>query len=181
VEEEVSINAEGGFVATALGYGLVVNSPSVPLDVSSLIRTLNGQNVFGLSQVQLASFPPSALSDGVRIRPEFLRLAFTNNGTLATDLPPELAGKIFERLNRTDDVSFRYTLFDTGRGRELQNQRIHNIAGLGIANGHRPFKTFARPMVFLPRSTIRITVEEHFGRGTLFLVFQGYKVLRNSR
>jgi hypothetical protein len=179
VEEEVSINAEGGFVATALGYGLVVNSPSVPLDVSSLIRTRNGQSVFGLSQVQLGSFPPSALSDGVRIRSEFLRLAFMDNGDLATDLPVELAGKMFERLNRTDDVSFRYTLFDTGRGRELQNQRIHNIAGLGIANGHRPFKTFARPMVFLPRSTIRITVEEHFGRGTLFLVFQGYKVLRN--
>jgi hypothetical protein len=172
VEEEVSINAEGGFVATALGYGLVVDTQSVPLDVSGL-----GQDV-NLSNVQLNRFPPSALSDGVRVRLEFLRLAFKDDGNLAT-LPVELAGKIFERLNRTDDVSFRYTLFDTGHGRELQNQRIHNIAGLGIANGQRPFKTFARPMVFLPRSTIRITVEEHFGRGTLFLVFQGYKVLRN--
>jgi hypothetical protein len=31
-------------------------------------------------------------------------------------------------------------------------------------------------MIFLPRSTIRVTIEEHFGRGTLFCVFQGYKV-----
>ena len=33
-------------------------------------------------------------------------------------------------------------------------------------------------MTFLPRSTIRVQVEEAFGRGRLFLVFQGYKMLR---
>jgi len=59
----------------------------------------------------------------------------------------------------------------------LQNLPINNIAGLGIANGKRPFKHLARPMVFQPRSTIRVTVEERFGRGTLFIVFQGFKVL----
>jgi hypothetical protein len=176
VEEEVSINVEGGFVATALGYGLVVDAASVPLNVPDTLIT--AQRTFDLAQVPLRSFASSALSDGVRIRREFLRLAFENNGGLAADLPVGLAGKIFERLNRTEAVSFRYAIFDTGRGRELQNQPIHNIAGLGIANGDRPFKTFARPMVFRPRSTVRIAVEEHFGRGTLYLVFQGYKILR---
>ena len=83
---------------------------------------------------------------------------------------------MFESLNRADDVSFRYTLFDGGTGRELQNGLIHNIAGLGIANGDRPFKRFARPMIFYPRSTIRVLVQEHFGRGRLYLVFQGYKL-----
>jgi hypothetical protein len=77
-------------------------------------------------------------------------------------------------------VSFRYAIFDTGTGRDLQNQPIHNIAGLGIADGERPFKKFARPMIFLPRSTIRVTVQEHFGRGTLYFVFQGYKVLASA-
>jgi hypothetical protein len=77
-------------------------------------------------------------------------------------------------------VSFRYAIFDSGTGRELQNKPIHNIAGLGIANGDRPFKKFARPMIFLPRSTIRVEAEERFGRGTLFLVFQGYKILGTS-
>ena len=85
--------------------------------------------------------------------------------------------ELFERLNRPEDVSFRYTIFDSGRGRELQNQPFHNIAGLGIASGERPFKRLARPMVFLPRSTIRVRIEERFGRGTLFIVFQGYKIL----
>ncbi len=59
----------------------------------------------------------------------------------------------------------------------MQNQPINNIAGLGIANGERPFKKLARPMLFLPRSTIRVTVDERFGRGNLFIVFQGYKRL----
>jgi hypothetical protein len=129
-----------------------------------------------LADLKLQDFPPNALSDGIRIRPNFVRIAFQNNGELNLVLP-DLADQIFESLNRPEDVSFRYTIFDGGTGRELQNQPLNNIAGLGIATGERPFKKFARPMIFLPRSTIRVTVEERFGRGRLFFVFQGYKVL----
>ena len=174
VETEVSINVEGGFVATALGYGLAVETSEVPIRVPP---ELISDATFPLSELSLRAFSAKALGDGIRIRPNFVRIAFTDNGELA-NLSVDLANKIFEPLNRPEDVSFRYTIFDGGRGVELQNQPIHNIAGLGIANGDRPFKRFARPMIFLPRSTIRITIEEHFGRGTLFLVFQGYKVLR---
>jgi hypothetical protein len=88
-----------------------------------------------------------------------------------------LASRLFERLNRPEDVSFRYAIFDSGTGHELQNRSLNNIAGLGIANGDRPFKKLARPMSFLPRSTIRVQVEERFGRGSLFIAFQGYKLL----
>ena len=171
LEEEVSINVEGGFVATAIGYGLAVDAQDVELAVPAT-------GTLDLSTRSLRDFPTDALVDGIRVRPNFLRMAFRDNGSLADKLPVDLANRIFERLNRIEDVSFRYALLDTGRGRELQNQPIHNIAGLGIANGDRPFKKFARPMVFLPRSTIRITVEERFGRGRLFLVFQGYKDVR---
>jgi hypothetical protein len=159
------------------GVTTIINlHPSVPIvpTVSGPITTID------LSRLPLRLFPPDALRDGFRIRPNFVRLAFANNGNLATALPIELADKPFERLNRPEDVSFRYTILDSARGREIQNQLIHNIAGLGIANGDRPFKKFARPMIFLPRSTIRVTVQEHFGRGTLFLVFQGYKILGAS-
>jgi len=99
-----------------------------------------------------------------------------DGGGLTTRLPVELVDKIFEPLNRADDVSFRYTIFDVSTGRELQNGLINNVAGLGIANGDRPFKKFARPMIFYPRSAIRVMVQEHFGRGRLFVVFQGYKL-----
>ena len=169
IDEEVPVNAEGGFVATSIGYGLAVESLDVPVrDVSD--------NPVNLGNLTFNQFPTSALQEGIRVRPNFLRIAFGNDGGLNT-VPKNVVDRVFERLNRPDDVSFRYSIFDTGTGRELQNQPIHNIAGLGIANGDRPFKRLARPMVFQPRSTIRLTVEEKFGRGTLFIVFQGYKLL----
>ena len=71
---------------------------------------------------------------------------------------------------------------DSGSGRELQNKSVHNIAGLGAADGDRPFRPFARPVPFVPRSTIRIEIEElsagpFFKDGTLFIVLHGYKRL----
>jgi hypothetical protein len=176
-EVEIPVNVEGGFVATALGYGLAVAELGVNIKELATRLGLVTDDKINLSLLPLRIFPRNALSDGIRIRPNFLRLAFMDNGSLSTALPADLLDRIFEPLNRPEDVSFRYTIFDSGRGVELQNQPIHNIAGLGIANGDRPFKRFARPMIFLPRSTIRITIEEHLGRGTLFVVFQGYKVL----
>jgi hypothetical protein len=166
IETEIPINVEGGFVTTSIGYGLEVQS----LDVS--VTSFSGN----LASLRLDQFPTSALQDGIRIRPNFLRVALDGD-QLQTITQIELVNRVFERINRPEDVSFRYSFFDSGMGRELQNQPINNIAGLGIANGERPFKKLARPMLFLPRSTIRVTVEEHFGRGNLFIVFQGYKNL----
>lgn len=173
IETEIPINAEGGFVTTSLGYGLAVDT----LDVS---LTPSPPDPANLGNITLAQFPTSALQDGIRIRPNFLRIAFDNNGLLNTALPVNVVNRLFERLNRPEDVSFRYSIFDAGAGRELQNQPINNIAGLGIANGDRPFKKLAKPLLFGPRATIRVTIEELFGRGTLFVVFQGYKILGSS-
>jgi hypothetical protein len=170
LDTEIPINVEGGFVSTALGYGLAADERNVQVQATT----------GNLAVIKLRDFPPTALRDGIRIRPNFVRIAFQNDGALNTDLPADLAKQIFESLNRPEDVSFRYTIFDGGSGREVQNQPLNNIAGLGIATGERPFKKFARPMILSPRSTIRITVEERFGRGRLFFVFQGYKVLLGS-
>jgi hypothetical protein len=168
IEAEIPINVEGGFVTTSIGYGLAVESLDVPVS--------NPTNITSLGTLTLSQFPTSALQDGIRIRPNFLRVALNGSG-LGTIDQLGLVNRMFERLNRPEDVSFRYSIFDSGTGRELQNQLINNIAGLGIANGDRPFKQLARPMLFLPRSTIRVIVEEQFGRGNLFIVFQGYKRL----
>ncbi len=189
LEDEISVNVEGGFVATSIGYGLAVEDTGVnialpdpnTLPAGSPLRALlqgwQAANGIDLSQFPLRFFPPDALLDGLRLRPNFLRVALGNNGALANQLPFSLIGRIFERLNRPENVSFRYEIFDGGTGHELQNRPLHNVAGLGIANGDRPFKKLARPMSFLPRSTIRVKVEERFGRGTLFIAFQGYKLL----
>jgi len=201
LETEATVNAEGGFVATSIGYGLLVEESEATIEWSrasevknatlrALLTTiavdfqkwLNAKKVgppplINLANVPLRFFPSSALIDGIRIRPDRLRIAFKDNGDLADNLRIDLVNELFEQLNRPEDVSFRYTIFDSGRGRELQNQPLHNVAGLGIADGDRPFKKLARSMVFLPRSTIRVRVEERFGRGTLFVVLQGYKFL----
>jgi hypothetical protein len=193
LEDEVNVNTEGGFVATDVGYGLEVEDPGVAIlwdnadDIT--IPTLktavlamrdqlgNPSATVDLGLLPLRLFPTSALQEGIRIKPDFLRIAFAAGGTLNAVLPVSLLDQVFERLNVPDAVSFRYAIFDSGRGIELQNQPIHNLAGLGAANGARPFKKLARPMVCVPRSTIRVRVEEHAGRGTLFIVFQGFKRL----
>ena len=83
---------------------------------------------------------------------------------------------------RAAGVQFLYTIVDSGSGRELQNKSVHSIAGLGSADGDRPFRPFARPVPFVPRATIRIEIEELsvgplFKDGTLFIVLHGYKRL----
>jgi hypothetical protein len=173
VESEVTVNAEGGFVATSIGYGLLVEEREAAIEGAIIVLDLR----FNLAAVPLRAFSTSALTDGIRIRADRLRVAFKDNGQLGDSVPIDGANELFERLNRPEDVSFRYTIFDSGRGRELQNQPLHNVAGLGIADGDRPFKKLARSMIFQPRSTIRVRVEERFGRGTLFIVLQGYKFL----
>lgn len=85
-------------------------------------------------------------------------------------------------LLRYGGVHFLYSIVDSGTGRELQNRQVHNIAGLGSADGDRPFRPFARPVSFVPRSSIRIEVEEvsfgpFFKDGTLYIVLHGYKRL----
>jgi len=212
VETETTINVEGGFVASSVAYGLLVEEIEVPIQwaratevkntaprgasatpFSGLIQQLaksrqdwlkdpvaNALPSMNLADLPLRLLPTSALTDGIRIKPDHVRIAFENNGRLASDLPVTWLDEIFERLNTPEDVSFRYSIYDSGRGRDLQNQPLHNVAGLGIANGNRPFKKLARSMVFLPRSTIRVRVEEVFGRGTLFIVFHGFKFLATS-
>lgn len=174
MEDEISINTEGGYYATSIGYGLQVGDGNVQFNVS-------GTGPVDLkNDVTLSNFPVSALIDGFRIKPGFMRLAVSDSGSLNTALPAALVHSIFETLNRAEDVSFRYSIFDGGRGRELQNEPIQNIAGLGIANGDRPFKKLAWPLHLEPRSTLRVSVEERFGRGDLFIVLQGYKLLAGS-
>ncbi|WP_409234309.1 hypothetical protein [Streptomyces sp. PA5.6] len=93
--------------------------------------------------------------------------------------PADAARCLFARFCGID---FTYSIIDSGTGRELQNRAIHNIAGLGSPDGARPFRPMAKPMLFLPRSTIRIVVDEVsegplFEGAQLFFVLHGYKML----
>ena len=180
VADEIVVNVEGGFVAEYVGYGLEAGTQRVPF-LSGAMRalSLSAGAAVSLPSVPLKAFPTAALVAGIRLRADMLRVAFRSGGggALEPNFPPDFVDDLFESLNRPDDVSFLYSFFDGGSGRELQNRPIHNVAGLGIANGDRPFKRLGHPMVFLPRSTLRAEIEERFGRGTLYLAFQGYRAV----
>ena len=170
VEDEVPVNVDGGYIALALGYSLDTRGAGLQVEA-----TPNDGEV-ALAEIKLREIKPAeALLDGIRLDPIRVRLAFAN-GQLSS-LPQATAERMLKRLNLADDVRFFYSIIDSGTGRELQNRLVHSVAGLGIANGDRPFRIFHKPMMFLPRSSIRIQVREISGRGRLFIVFQGYKML----
>ena len=179
-EDEVPINIDGGYLATSIGYSLDVPDTSVEV-LAPPANTGQDQGAgedVDLNQIAVKDFSPlETLFEGIRIHPLRVRFAYSCDGRLAR-VPREMLGRLFQRANRAEEVRFRYTITDSGTGRDLQNQPNFNLAGLGIANGDRPFKVLHRPMTFLPRSTIRVQVEEIFGSGRLFIVFQGYKILR---
>jgi hypothetical protein len=176
IDTELPVSADGGYVATSIGYGLAAEQQDVKVGRADLATP-----AFDLGSLSLRAFSADALLDGIRVKPGWMRVALENGGKLSSAFQTELLDNVFERINRPEDVSFRYAIHDTGTGRELQNQRLNNIAGLGIADGNRPFKSLPRAMVFQPRSTIRIEIEEQYGRGQLYIVFHGYKFLDNLR
>jgi len=78
-------------------------------------------------------------------------------------------------------VQFLYALSDRGTGRDFQSEPLLNTAGLGTIDGDRPFRYFATPIVFPPRTNIQLDVipKTDF-RGELYFTLHGYKVLGGS-
>jgi len=173
-ETQVNVNVDGGYVATSIGYSLDVSRSPTQVELPELLDVPEGDPV-PVGGLHLARIPSDFLREGFRIRPSALRLAFAN-GTLSA-LPKPVVARLFEPLNIPERVEFEYAIQDTGTGRSWQTRPVFNVAGLGSADGDRPFRHLAWPMHFLPRSTIRIRVREIFGRGRLYIVFHGYKTL----
>lgn len=122
----------------------------------------------------LASIPAKFLAGGFRLNPLVLRRLEND-----VPIPPEELEEAFQPCGAfPENLSFLYSIIDNGTGRELQSEPIHNIAGLGIANGDRPFRIFPKPIFFEPKSVVLFQVQEILGGpGTLYFVLQGYKVL----
>jgi len=166
VQDVINISTEGAFVAVAIGYSFI------PAKLPP--QTQSG----GVEIVSLADIP----TDGVGW--------LVANAILPVEGDPRMLAQCL--LVRLCGIDFKYSVVDSGSGRELQNQPIHNIAGLGEATGNRPFRPLAKPMLFMPRSTIRIEIEEisegpMYGYddpatkqrigAELFIVLHGYKML----
>jgi hypothetical protein len=165
IEQVISISVEGAFVVTSIGYSFI----PAPLPAGGPGGVINLEAV---DELGAADLPGQFL--------DFL-------GRLSGD-PRMLAQSLLARICGID---FLYSIIDSASGRELQNRSIHNIAGLGDPYGKRPFRAMPKPMLFLPRSTIRVLVEEIsegpiYGyqpapgqqvTSQLFLVLHGYKIL----
>jgi len=153
VQDVINISIDGAFVAVAIGYSFIPEPLELP---APQITRADG------------SVPTEALAD-------WLLGLVRADETLASTLAQSL-------LVRACGIEFKYSVVDSGSGRELQNRPIHNIAGLGESTGDRPFRPLAKPMLFMPRSTIRIEIEEIsegsiYEAAQLFIVLHGYKIL----
>ena len=89
---------------------------------------------------------------------------------------------VFQQVKSPAEISFLFSMLDSGTGRELQDEPTHNLASLGKSNGERPFRLLAQPITFQPRSTMRLQIIERSQGilGTLFIVLYGYQVIGSS-
>lgn len=155
VQDVINTSVDGAFVAVAIGYSFI------PARLPDLPQTEEVPTVLRASPiVTLSSFLANILEPVVKDPRPLLQCLLV-----------QLCG-----------IDFKYSIIDSAVGRELQNQPIHNIAGLGEVTGNRPFRPMAKPMLFMPRSTIRIEVQEIsegplYAGAELFIVLHGYKML----
>lgn len=181
VQDVINISVEGAFVAVAIAYSfipaLAVKNPDV-LEPQGQILTVSP---FGANPL-LAFIEP------------FVDRFIDPTQPPPPPIPPVVQGSRQDQqlqlikmvsecfLVKLCGIQFKYSIVDSGSGRELQNQPIHNIAGLGESSGDRPFRPLAKPMLFMPRSTIRIEIEEIsegpiYAGAQLYIVLHGYKML----
>lgn len=177
VQDVINISVEGAFVAVAIAYSFI-----------PALRSLEVRNPSAIASSPFAGYIEPFI--------EPLRGSETPDPTVQErrqEQQKDLIRMLFQCCaSHHCGIHFKYNIVDSGSGRELQNQPIHNISGLGESSGERPFRPFAKPMIFLPRSTIRIEVEE-ISEGSIFgyddpttgqrigaelyIVLHGYKML----
>ncbi|NEP86160.1 MAG: hypothetical protein F6K18_04630 [Okeania sp. SIO2C2] len=177
IQDVINISVEGAFVAVAIGYSFV--PASLPI-LNEAIESSPSTPAEGIQAANQSHPLLSFIEPFVRPRSDSTPID-SPDGRQTQQLQ---FIKMFTEcsLVKLCGINFRYSIVDSGSGRELQNQPIHNIAGLGESNGDRPFRPFAKPMIFLPRSTIRIEVEEIsegplYEGAELYIVLHGYKML----
>jgi hypothetical protein len=186
----VTVSIESTFTAVSIGYGAIPKvtpltfGPPPPSDVEadrSLSNISMGEVLNSLkakfSEAEIGPKTGTALQDGIKLNPAFAEIALLQDGTV--QLNNGIRTQLFQVVGTPpEQIQFLYAIFDEGSGREFQNDPILNIAGLGISDGDRPFRYFARPITFTPHSTIRLEVTEVSAfQGELHISLHGYKVL----
>ncbi|HZF40293.1 MAG TPA: hypothetical protein VE715_15815 [Blastocatellia bacterium] len=198
VRSIVTVSVEASFIAVSIGYGVVpkltpvIFGPEPPagpiidsesqtslrdITIGSLLDALASALAQTQDTLRDETGPEAAFKGGIKLNPQFAELALSNDGRAI--LSDDVLRSLFQVVSApADEIQFLYALFDEGSGREFQSEPLLNIAGLGISNGDRPFRYFARPITFDPLSTIRMDViEKSDFQGELHVSLHGYKVL----
>jgi hypothetical protein len=196
VRSIVTVSVEATFIAVSIGYGVVPKLTPVifgpgsdevggsedpptlrKISIGSLLNALGSALANSDDTLRGETGPEAALKGGIKLNPQFAELALSNGGQ--ANLTDDVLRSLFQVVSApADEIQFLYALFDEGSGREFQSEPLLNIAGLGISNGDRPFRYFARPITFDPLSRIRMEVTEKSDfEGELHVSLHGYKVL----
>lgn len=202
LNDTVTVSVEAHFVAVSIGYGaiprlspVIFGVPELPsgpvlasgprkdvLDVSlgELVNSVRAVLKETERRVREETVAGTVFKNGIRFNPRIadVALASLESGQRGS-FDPRLLAQLFQVVSPPpEQIQFLYALFDEGSGREFQSEPILNTAGLGIPNGDRPFRYFPKPIVFTPRSTIRLQITEVSDfQGELHISLQGYKML----
>jgi hypothetical protein len=201
INRVVTVSIEATFTAVSIGYGVVpkvqpivfgpqpvaagglltiakgVKRSLLSITFGELLQSLDPKLIGTSRALSKETGPEAVFKNGIKLNPDVVELALQDNGQALLD--PDVVGKLFQVVGAPAElIQFKYAIFDEGSGREFQSEPILNIAGLGSADGERPFRYFARPITFRPRSTIRMEVTEVSDfAGELHVSLHGYKVL----
>lgn len=193
--QKVTVSIEAAFTAVSVGYGVIPRTQPIrfgpnpadfppPPPILLLAVPPPEPQPRNLGEVRLSHLVKQldrllpterdlVLRHGFRLSPELADLPI--GGALA----PNVLSEAFEVIGAPPErIQFTYALFDDGSGREFQSEPILNTAGLGTANGERPFRHLARPITFAPLAVIRMEITElSTVPGELHVSLQGYKML----
>lgn len=202
----VTVSVEATFVAVSIGYGVIPEVSTAPIglppgpepvvidierappvktarriELGDLARSIKSALGETARRAKGDSIVGAALRSGIRLNPRFAEVVLSALERGAV-LDRRIASRMFEVVSPPpEEIQFLYALFDEGTGREFQSEPILNTAGLGISDGDRPFRYFPKPIVFRPRSTIRLQITEISSfKGDLHISLQGYKMLGES-
>jgi hypothetical protein len=185
--QRIVISVEGAFTAVSVGYGVIARVQ--PIHFGPDPRDFGPGGPFirkpgNIGEIQIAHLVASldrmapterdlVLKNGFRLSPGVASLP------IGAALQPNILSEAFEAITaQPEQIQFTYALFDDGSGREFQSAPILNTAGLGTANGERPFRYLAKPITFAPLAVIRMEITElSTVPGELHVSLHGYKVL----
>jgi hypothetical protein len=196
INSTVTVSIEATFTAVSIGYGVIpkvtpiIFGPEPPSDggvinfrqirLGEIISALDRDLIATSSTLGRETGPEAVLKNGIKLNPAVAEFALQQRGDVR--ITDDVLTKLFQVVGSPSElIQFKYAIFDEGSGREFQSEPILNIAGLGSASGERPFRYFAQPVTFRPRSTIRMEVTEVSDfKGELHVSLHGYKVLGGS-